>query len=69
MPRWTRILAFLFFLGAFAVLFAVVSALGGLGPGELSIVLLITLPVSLTLYRVLTTPLRRRPARAAEAEA
>ena len=60
--RWTRLLGFITFLGAFVVLFGVVSALGGLGPGELSIVLLITLPVSLALYRGLTTLLR--PARA-----
>jgi hypothetical protein len=59
MPSWTtRLLAFFTFLSAFATLFAVVSALGGLGPGELSIVLLVTLPVSVALYRGLTTLLR-----------
>ena len=55
MLRPTRLLALVLLLGGFAALFTVVSALGGLGPGELSTVLLITIPVSLALYRSFTT--------------
>jgi hypothetical protein len=40
-------------LAASAVLFAVTGSLGGLGPAELATVLVVTVPVSLWLYRAL----------------
>jgi hypothetical protein len=67
MLRPTRLLILIGSLGGFAVLFTAVSALGGLGPGELSSALLVTVPVSLALFRACTT-LLGRPGRA-EAEA
>ena len=55
MLRPTRLLILTCSLAGFAALFSVVSTLGGLGPGELTSVLLVTIPVSLALYRAFTT--------------
>jgi len=55
MSRWSRLVAFLVALGVLVALFPVVSALGGLGPAELSGVLLLTLPAASVISRPLTS--------------
>jgi hypothetical protein len=68
MNRWTRLVALTIAIGLFAVLFPVVSALGGLGPAELTSALLITLPTAVVLMRTTTLLLGLR-ARTRQAEA
>jgi hypothetical protein len=55
MLHLTRLIILTCSLAGFAALFSVVSTVGGLGPGELTSVLLITVPVSLALLRAFTT--------------
>jgi hypothetical protein len=66
MTRWTRLLSLTVAVGVFAVLFPLVSALGGLGPAELSSALLVTLPAAFVLLRATTLllGLRVRPQQA-----
>jgi hypothetical protein len=68
MTRWARLLSLILAVGVFAVLFPVVSALGGLGPAELTSALLVTLPAAFVLMRTTTLLLGLR-ARTRQAEA
>lgn len=63
MSRWTRLVSLTVAAGVLAGLFPVVSALGGLGPAELSGTLLVTLPAASQLRRTATLllGLRARP--------
>jgi hypothetical protein len=68
MTRWTHLFSLTIALGLLAVLFPVTSALGGLGPAELTTALLITLPAAFVLMRASTLVLGLR-ARTRQAEA
>jgi hypothetical protein len=57
--RRGRLPLFAAVLAASAILFAVAGSLGGLGPAEEATVLVVTLPVSLALYRALGTLVTR----------
>jgi hypothetical protein len=62
MSRALRLLHIPAFLGLFAVLFDITSVLGGLGPGELTAALFVTLPVPIRLRGTLRR-LQQRPRR------